>query len=36
MAQKLAERRPETGWGEALQQYVDIDQVRVLRSVHTK
>ena len=29
MAQKLAERRPETGWGEALQQYFDIDQVRV-------
>jgi len=29
MAQKLAERRPETGWGEKLQQYFDIDQVRV-------
>ncbi len=29
LAQKLAERRPETGWGEALQQYFDIDQVRV-------
>ncbi len=29
MAQKLAEKRPETGWGEALQQYFDIDQVRV-------
>ncbi len=29
MAQKLAERRPETGWGEALQQYFDVDQVRV-------
>ncbi len=29
MAQKLAERRPETGWGERLQQYFDIDQVRV-------
>ncbi|HEX2094042.1 MAG TPA: pectate lyase, partial [Longimicrobiaceae bacterium] len=29
LAQKLAERRPETGWGEALQQYFDIDRVRV-------
>lgn len=29
MAQKLAEKRPETGWGEALQQYFDIDEVRV-------
>ncbi len=29
MAQKLAQRRPETGWGEKLQQYFDIDQVRV-------
>ena len=29
MAQKLAGRRPETGWGEKLQQYFDIDQVRV-------
>ncbi|HEX9106248.1 MAG TPA: rhamnogalacturonan acetylesterase [Longimicrobiales bacterium] len=28
-AQKLAEKRPETGWGEDLQQYFDIDQVRV-------
>ena len=30
MAQKLASRRPETGWGEALQQYFDIDRVRVV------
>lgn len=29
MAQKLATRRPETGWGEHLQQYFDIDEVRV-------
>ena len=29
MAQKVANRRPETGWGEALQQYFDVDQVRV-------
>ena len=29
MAQKLATKRPETGWGEALQQYFDVDQVRV-------
>lgn len=28
-AQKLVIRRPETGWGEALQQYFDVDQVRV-------
>jgi lysophospholipase L1-like esterase len=28
-AQKLATRRPETGWGEALQQYFDVDDVRV-------
>ena len=30
MAQKLASKRPETGWGEALQQYFDVDQVRVV------
>lgn len=30
MAQKLASRRPETGWGEALQQYFDIDRLRVV------
>lgn len=30
MAQKLASRRPETGWGEALQQYFDIDRVRIV------
>ncbi|HEX8693622.1 MAG TPA: rhamnogalacturonan acetylesterase [Longimicrobium sp.] len=29
MAQKLVNRRPETGWGERLQQYFDIDRVRV-------
>lgn len=29
MAQKLIHRRPETGWGEALQQYFDLDRVRV-------
>ena len=29
MAQKLVTKRPETGWGEALQQYFDVDQVRV-------
>ncbi len=29
MAQKLAERRPETGWGEKLPQYFDLDEVRV-------
>ena len=28
-AQKLATKRPETGWGEALQQYFDLDDVRV-------
>jgi lysophospholipase L1-like esterase len=28
-AHKLVTRRPETGWGEALQQYFDVDQVRV-------
>lgn len=30
MAQKRVDRRPETGWGEALQQYFDTDRVRVL------
>lgn len=30
MAQKLVHYRPETGWGEALQQYFDIDRVRVV------
>ena len=30
MAQKLVDRRPETGWGEALQQWFDIDHVRVV------
>ena len=29
MAKKLAEKRPETGWGEALQGYFKEDQVRV-------
>lgn len=29
IAQKLVTRRPETGWGEALQQHFDIDRVRV-------
>lgn len=29
MSQKLVTRRPETGWGEALQQYFDVDEVRV-------
>lgn len=30
MAQKLASRRPETGWGERLQQYFDMDRARVV------
>lgn len=30
MAQKLASRRPETGWGEQLQQYFDMDRARVV------
>ena len=30
MAQKLASRRPETGWGEHLQQYFDMDRARVV------
>lgn len=30
MAQKLASRKPETGWGEALQQYFDVDRARVV------
>jgi len=29
LAQKLVTRRPETGWGEMLQQHFDIDRVRV-------
>src|SRR5215218_4702246 len=29
-AQKLASKRPETGWGESLQQYFDVDRVRVV------
>jgi lysophospholipase L1-like esterase len=29
MAQKLPEKRPETGWGEALQKFFKEDQVRV-------
>ncbi|HYW10794.1 MAG TPA: rhamnogalacturonan acetylesterase, partial [Longimicrobium sp.] len=29
-AQKLVTKRPETGWGERLQQHFDIDAVRVL------
>ena len=29
MAQKLVTRRPETGWGEQLQQFFDIDAVRI-------
>jgi pectinesterase len=29
IAQKLVTRRPETGWGEMLQQYFDVDAVRV-------
>lgn len=29
MAEKLAEKRPETGWGEYLQSFFDIDAVRV-------
>ena len=30
MAQKLETKRPETGWGEALQQYFDSSEVRVV------
>jgi pectinesterase len=30
MAQKLHGRRPETGWGERLQQYFDMDRARVV------
>ena len=30
MAEKLAEKRPETGWGEMLQQYLDTASVRVM------
>lgn len=29
LAHKLVTKRPETGWGEALQQYFDVDQVRI-------
>src|SRR5436190_13120971 len=29
MAQKLPEKRPETGWGEALQQFFREERVRV-------
>lgn len=29
IAQKLVTKRPETGWGEMLQQHFDIDRVRV-------
>jgi lysophospholipase L1-like esterase len=29
MAQKLPEKRPETGWGEALQEFFDAGKVRV-------
>ncbi len=29
MAQKLAEKRPETGWGEMLQQYFDPNKVKI-------
>jgi lysophospholipase L1-like esterase len=30
MAQELASRRPETGWGEYLQQHFDMDRARVV------
>ena len=30
MAQKLVHRRPETGWGERLQEYFDMDRARVV------
>lgn len=29
MAEKLAEKRPETGWGEMLQKYFDVEQVKI-------
>jgi lysophospholipase L1-like esterase len=29
MAEKMADKRPETGWGEALQQFFDRDKVRI-------
>jgi lysophospholipase L1-like esterase len=29
MAQKIYERRPETGWGEQLQQFFKLDEVRI-------
>jgi lysophospholipase L1-like esterase len=41
MAQKVVSKRPETGWGEALQQYFSVDEVRVVnlarngRSTHS-
>lgn len=40
-AQKLVSKKPETGWGEALQQYFDVDRARVVnlarngRSTHS-
>ena len=32
MARKLPEKRPETGWGEALQQFFDEAKVRIGQS----
>ena len=29
MAEKLPEKRPETGWGEKLQQYFDVKKVKI-------
>jgi len=29
MAEKLPDKRPETGWGEALQKFVNPDKVRI-------
>ncbi len=29
MAEKLPEKRPETGWGEKLQQYFDVEKVKI-------
>jgi lysophospholipase L1-like esterase len=29
MAQKMPDKRPETGWGEALQKYFDVDKVKI-------
>lgn len=40
-AQKLVSKKPETGWGESLQQYFDVDRARVVnlarngRSTHS-